>query len=99
MFPSLYEGFGLPVLESMQLGTPVLTANTGSLPEVAGDAALSVDPYDTRGIADAMRRIGSDDALCGDLVRRGRAQALRFTPDRYRERLGTMYDAALRARA
>ncbi|HEX8389519.1 MAG TPA: glycosyltransferase family 1 protein [Sphingomonas sp.] len=96
VFPSLYEGFGLPVLEAMQLGTPVLTANTGSLPEVAGNAAALVDPYDTRAIADAMVRLGRDDAWCAELARRGFAQAANFTPDRYRERLDGMYDAVLR---
>lgn len=95
VFPSLYEGFGLPVLEAMQLGTPVLTSDAGSLPEVAGDAALSVDPYDTRAIAAAMRRLGSDDGLCADLAARGRAQALRFTPERYQDRLKAVYEAAL----
>src|SRR4051812_28841167 len=54
-FPSLYEGFGLPVLEAMACGTPVVTSNSSSLPEVAGDAALLVDPYDVAALADAMR--------------------------------------------
>src|SRR5262249_38222888 len=56
-FPSIYEGFGLPVLEAMACGTPVITSNTSSLPEVAGDAALLVDAYDVDAIASAMRGV------------------------------------------
>src|SRR4029077_19969249 len=57
VFPSLYEGFGLPVLEAMLLGTPVVTSRASSLPEIAGDAALYVNPYDTDGIAEAIKTI------------------------------------------
>jgi glycosyltransferase involved in cell wall biosynthesis len=95
VFPSLYEGFGLPVLEAMQMGVPVITSNTTSLPEVAGDAALLVDPGDARQIADAMDRLAGDDALCADLARRGTAQAARFTPELYLQRLEQGYRLAL----
>ena len=79
LMPSLYEGFGLPVLEAMACGTPVICSNTSSLPEVAGDAALLVDPLDVQGLVDAMAKLLSDDALRQDLVRRGFAQAARFS--------------------
>jgi glycosyltransferase involved in cell wall biosynthesis len=87
VFPSLYEGFGLPVLEAMACGTPVICSNTSSLPEVTGDpsagsgqaAALLVDPLDTAAIADAIRRVLTDDNLRADLRYRGLAQAARFT--------------------
>jgi len=91
VFPSLYEGFGLPVLEAMVLGTPVITSNTSSLPEVAGDAALLVDPYRTPDLAHALRQLDADDDLCFELVRRGRAQAAKFSPQAYSARLDGMY--------
>ncbi len=91
LFPSLYEGFGLPVLEAMTLSTAVLTSNAGALAEVAGDAALLVDPYDAQSIASGIRALDADPALVSDLEARGRAQAARFTPDLYRQRLATAY--------
>ena len=95
VFPSLYEGFGLPVLEAMQMGVPVITSNVASLPEVAGDAALLVDPRDAGQIAAAMDRLAGDDALHADLVRRGHQQAQHFSPDRYLRRLQEGYRRAL----
>ncbi len=78
VFPSLYEGFGFPVLEAMACGAPVVCAATSSLPEVAGDAALLVDPLDTAALAEAMRRLVSDEALRGALIGRGYANLVRF---------------------
>lgn len=91
LFPSLYEGFGLPVLEAMLLGTPVLCADTASLPEVAGSAALSVDPYDVAAIAEGMRALDADADLRADLAERGLAQAASFSTERYRARLAALY--------
>ncbi|HEY6358896.1 MAG TPA: glycosyltransferase family 1 protein, partial [Vicinamibacterales bacterium] len=71
VFPSLYEGFGLPPLEAMAGGAPVVTSNVSSLPEVVGDAALLIDPLDPGSIADAMTRVLTDPALRADLIRRG----------------------------
>jgi glycosyltransferase involved in cell wall biosynthesis len=81
-FPSLYEGFGLPVLEAMACGVPVVTSNVSSLPEVAGDAALLVDPTDEMELTEALRRGLEDDGLRRGMVSRGLEQAVRFTWER-----------------
>ena len=95
MFPSLYEGFGLPVLEAMMLGTPVITSNVSSLPEIAGDAALLVNPTDTAELARAIRRLDADDDLAAELSARGLRQAAKFGLDPYRERLDGVYRSLL----
>lgn len=97
VFPSLYEGFGLPVLEAMLLGTPVLTSDTSSLPEVAADAALKVNPYRVDHIIDGLRRLDGDDMLREDLSRRGRTQAQRFSEAAYAHRLADLYAAVAAA--
>lgn len=79
VFPSLYEGFGLPVLEAQACGCPVITSATSSLPEVAGDAALLVDPADTAAIATAMQRVADDPVLRETLIARGFANVRRFS--------------------
>jgi glycosyltransferase involved in cell wall biosynthesis len=91
LFPSLYEGFGLPVLEAMTLGAPVMTSNVSSLPEVAGEAAVLVDPYDVTAMAQAIRVLDADADLRRDLVVRGKAQATRFSQEAYRDRLAALY--------
>ena len=91
LFPSLYEGFGLPVLESMLLGTAVLTSTAGSLPEVSGDAAHMVDPYDLDAISEGLRKLDEDEDYREDLQRRGPPQAAKFSPECYQERLSEFY--------
>ena len=91
LFPSLYEGFGLPALEALQLGTPVISSNTASLPEVVGQGGLLVDPYETTQIADAIRALDQDDALYDRLSHAGLAHAAGFTNQAFAERLGGLY--------
>jgi len=95
MFPSLYEGFGLPALEAMLLGTPVICSNTSSLPEVAGDAAVMVDPYDTQAITQAIRALDADADMREDYTARGKERAKLFSPEIYRDRLKEVYDRHL----
>lgn len=95
LFPSLYEGFGLPVLESMLLGTPVLTSTGGSLPEVAGDASLMVDPQQVSEIKEGIRALDADEGLRAELITRGRAQAAKFDETAYRDRLEALYGRLL----
>jgi glycosyltransferase involved in cell wall biosynthesis len=89
--PFLYEGFGLPMLEAMQLGTPVLGSTGGAMPEVAGDAALLVNPYDVNAIRGAIRTLDADADLRQELSVRGRQQALVYSPEAYRTRLLELY--------
>jgi len=79
LYPSLLEGFGLPVLESFRCGCPVLTSNVTSIPEVAGGAALLVDPYDTDQIADGMLKLANDSALRESLIAKGYEQGKKFS--------------------
>jgi glycosyltransferase involved in cell wall biosynthesis len=91
VFPSLYEGFGLPPLEAMASGTPVVTSNVSSMPEVAGDAALLVDPYQVESIVDALRRVLTDSALADDLRHKGLVRARGFSWERSVARTLALY--------
>lgn len=92
VFPSLYEGFGLPVLEAMAAGLPVATTNRGALREVAGDAALLLDPLDEASIAAALRRLLSDSTLRAELAGLGRLQAARYPWSRTAEATWAVYE-------
>jgi glycosyltransferase involved in cell wall biosynthesis len=93
-YPSLYEGFGIPPLEAMACGTPVVASTAGALPEVLADAALLVDPYDEDALAEAIRA-AADDA--GGLRRRGLQRAARFTWQTAAEETWRVYEEAAAA--
>jgi glycosyltransferase involved in cell wall biosynthesis len=95
VYPSLMEGFGLPVLEAMRCGTPVLTSTTSSLPEVGGDAALYADPYSIDEIAAALYKLASQPSLRADLSARGLRRAALFTWTRTAEQTLRVYEALL----
>lgn len=95
VFPSLYEGFGLPVLEAMACGTPVITSNASSLPEVAGDAGILVDPYSVDEIAAAMLRVVNDADLRETMRRDGLAQAQHFSWEQCARETVAVYEQVL----
>jgi len=95
-YPSLYEGFGLPPLDAMLAGVPVVASTAGSLPEVLGDAALLVEPTDTRALASALDRVLGDPALAADLAARGRERAAAYSWARTADLTRAVYREALR---
>lgn len=99
LFPSVYEGFGLPVLEAMTLGAPVMTSNVSSLPELTGDAAILVDPYDGEAMAQAIRRIDGDSALRTRLAVLGRSRSDAFSAARFEQRVDAYYRRLLEEKA
>jgi len=98
VYPSLYEGFGIPVLEAMRLGIPVITSNTTALPEVAGDAALLVNPESVEDICEAMGKLLQDKPLRELLVEKGRQRALPYTWERTGEEYLGLYRSLIRTR-
>lgn len=97
VFPSLYEGFGLPVIEAMACGVPVVCSNASSLPEVVGDCALQFDPHQTASIAKALTRALGDEALRKDLRERGLARAATFSWERTARETLVIYRRVSRA--
>lgn len=93
VFPSLYEGFGLPVLEAMASGTPVVTSNVSSLPEVAGDAAITVDPYDVDMITDAMHGLLTTPERQHEFAEKGLLRAAAFTWERAAQQILEIYNS------
>jgi glycosyltransferase involved in cell wall biosynthesis len=96
LFPSFEEGFGIPVLEAMSHGVPVVTSNVSSMPEVGGEAALYIDPHSPEDIAQKVRQAVEDGALRDDLAQRGTARASEFTWRRTAEKTLAVYDEILK---
>jgi glycosyltransferase involved in cell wall biosynthesis len=94
VLPSRYEGFGLPVLEAMSCGCPVISSNAAALPEVCGDAALLFDPGDVDALAALLERLVDDAAVRGELIRRGFANCSRFSWERTARQAAAVYHAA-----
>jgi len=92
VYPSTYEGFGLPVLEAMARGIPLVASSASALPEVFGDAAVGVDPSSVPAIADAIQRVLGDEQLRGELVQKGLARAETFSWDRTAEATLQVYE-------
>jgi glycosyltransferase involved in cell wall biosynthesis len=95
IYPSLYEGFGLPVLEAMICGTPVISSPCGSIPEIAGDAALMVDPNDADAIANAIKSVVTDKVLYDSLVEKGKLRAGLFSWQLAAEKTFAVYQAVM----
>ncbi len=96
VFPSVYEGFGMPVIESMACGCPVITSNRGSLPEVAGNAAIILDAYDTEGFARAIHKVLNDKKFAAAMAKKGLANAKRFSWKKSAEKTIKAYESYLR---
>jgi glycosyltransferase involved in cell wall biosynthesis len=96
IYPSVYEGFGLPPLEAMATGTPIITGNLTSLPEVVADAGLMVDPYNVEAIAEALKRLIDEEALRMELGKKGLERAALFTWERTADLTGQVFQAAIR---
>ena len=98
VFPSLYEGFGLPVLEAMACGVPVICSNTSSLPEIAGQATIMVNPLDVEGLAAAMERVLGDQALQEEMIGKGMMQSGTFSWERTARETLQVYESVVRSR-
>nr|VFK66170.1 MAG: Glycosyltransferase involved in cell wall bisynthesis [Candidatus Kentron sp. UNK]VFK70966.1 MAG: Glycosyltransferase involved in cell wall bisynthesis [Candidatus Kentron sp. UNK] len=92
LFPSIYEGFGLPVLEAMQMGTPVITSNVSSLPEVGGDAAYYVDPYSIESIKTAIETLSDNEKKLEEMSQKGLLQADKFSLENHKNRISQGYE-------
>lgn len=95
IFPSLYEGFGLPILEAMVCGTPVVCSNTASMPEVAGEAALYINPYEVDEIAAAIQRILQDNTLAGELINKALTWVQEFSWEKVAKETLAVYKSLL----
>ncbi len=91
LYPSLRESFGIPMLEAMSCGVPVITSNTSSMPEVGSDAALYIDPFKPEQITEAMKKLLRDESLRSDLINKGFKNALKFSWKAMAEKVLSIY--------
>ncbi len=96
-YVSYFEGFGIPIVESFYAGTPVITSNVTSMPEVAGDAALLIDPFSVQSITDAMLKISSDEIFRQTLIEKGKKRSENFTWQKSADRLWTSIEKILQS--
>ncbi len=99
VLPSTYEGFGIPIVEAMKCHVPVITSNCTAMPEIAGDAALLVDPWSVLSISEAMEKLDNNESLRNDLIRRGQERAKLFSWDNTAEGLWHSIDLCLKTKA
>ena len=95
IYASLFEGFGIPIIDAMRCNVPVITSNTTSMPEVGGEAVCYVDPYDITSISNAIQRIYTDEPYRKELIDKGRIQSEKFTWDKAAEKLWTSIEQIL----
>ena len=96
-YVSYFEGFGIPIVEAFRCGIPVITSNVTSMPEVAGDAALLVDPFQPVSIAGAMKKLAEDESLQNDLIQKGQARKNEFTWQRTADLLWESIEKAIKS--
>jgi glycosyltransferase involved in cell wall biosynthesis len=95
IYTSLFEGFGLPIVDAFNANVPIITSKVSAMPEIAGDAAITVDPYNAEQIADAMGRLSTDESLCQKLIDKGNARKNLFTWDRTADLLWQTIEKAM----
>ncbi|HKO07859.1 MAG TPA: glycosyltransferase, partial [Alphaproteobacteria bacterium] len=95
VYPTLWEGFGLPIVEAMSQGAAVISSNVSAVPEILGDAGLLIDPRDVESLAAAMRRLEEEPALRGELVERAARRARRFSWQEAARKVAEIYREAL----
>jgi glycosyltransferase involved in cell wall biosynthesis len=92
VFPGFFEGFGIPILEAMSLGVPVITSDLSAMPEVAGDAALLINPHEPAAIAEAMFQLATDEALRNECIRKGKARSAVFSWDKSAQQVAALIE-------
>ena len=98
VYPSIFEGFGIPIIEAMASGIPVVTSNTGCFPESAGDAGILVDPHNEKALTIAIRNILDDPAIAGQMVKKGKEHIRKFSSEQSAIQLHQLYESLISKR-